>query len=95
MAFLKFVSNFQLLFGKEAKWLRAKETCADRVTDLAQIFGGSKSLDGIERNPNLYTWFTDIKKHIESLQQEDGRKIVQLLQALEEVQGNYGVINYK
>lgn len=31
----------------------------------------------------------EISKHINSLQQEDGRKIVQLLQALEEVQGKY------
>ncbi|XP_076752994.1 WASH complex subunit strump isoform X1 [Xylocopa sonorina] len=75
-----------LLFGKETKWVRAKGTCVERITDLAQIFGGSKSLDGIERNQNLHTWFMEISKHIDSLQQEDGRKIVQLLQALEEVQ---------
>ncbi|CAK9823853.1 WASH complex subunit 5 [Anthophora retusa] len=75
-----------LLFGKETKWLRDKEICVERITDLAQIFGGSKSLDGIERNHNLHTWFMEISKHIDSLQQEDGRKIVQLLQALEEVQ---------
>lgn len=29
----------------------------------------------------------EISKHIDSLKQEDGRKIVQLLQALEQVQG--------
>ncbi|KAK9307551.1 hypothetical protein QLX08_002167 [Tetragonisca angustula] len=75
-----------LLFGKETKWLRDKGTCVERVTDLAQIFGGNKSLDGIERNQNLHTWFMEISKHINSLKQEDGRKIVQLLQALEEVQ---------
>ncbi|XP_033351507.1 WASH complex subunit 5 [Bombus vosnesenskii] len=75
-----------LLFGKETKWIRDKGTCVERITDLAQIFGGNKSLDGIERNQNLHTWFMEISKHIDSLQQEDGRKIVQLLQALEEVQ---------
>ncbi|XP_061936928.1 WASH complex subunit 5 isoform X2 [Apis cerana] len=76
----------QLLFGKETKWLRDKETCVERITDLAQIFGGNKSLDGIERNQNLHAWFLEISKHIDSLQQEDARKIVQLVQALEEVQ---------
>ncbi|KAG7205653.1 hypothetical protein KM043_007608 [Ampulex compressa] len=75
-----------LLFGKEAKWLRDKDVCVERITDLAQIFGGNKSLDGVEKNSNLYAWFIEISKHINSLQQEDGRKIVQLLQALEEVQ---------
>ncbi|XP_026671210.1 WASH complex subunit 5 isoform X2 [Ceratina calcarata] len=75
-----------LLCGKETNWLRAKQTCVERITDLAQIFGGSKSLDGVERNQNLHSWFIEISKHIDSLQQEDARKIVQLLQALEEVQ---------
>ncbi|XP_012235159.1 WASH complex subunit 5 [Linepithema humile] len=75
-----------LLLGKETKWLKDKEICVERITDLAQIFGGTKSLDGIDKNQNLYTWFMEISKHIDSLKQEDGRKIVQLLQALEQVQ---------
>lgn len=77
------------MLGKEAKWLRDKETCVERITDLAQIFGGSKPLDGIDKNQNLYAWFMEISKHIGSLKQEDGRKIVQLLQALEQVQGRH------
>lgn len=75
------------MLGKEAKWLRDKEICVERITDLAQIFDGAKPLDGIDKNHNLYTWFMEISKHIDSLKQEDGRKIVQLLQALEQVQG--------
>ncbi|KAG5323976.1 WASC5 protein, partial [Acromyrmex heyeri] len=75
-----------LLLGKEAKWLKDKGICVERITDLAQIFGGAKPLDGIDKNQNLYTWFMEISKHIDSLKQEDGRKIVQLLQALEQVQ---------
>jgi len=35
----------------------------------------------------------EISKHIDSLKQEDGRKIVQLLQALEQVQGKETRIN--
>jgi len=76
-----------LLLGKESKWLKDKGTCIERITDLAQIFGGTKPLDGIDKNQNLYMWFMEINKHIDSLKQEDGRKIVQLLQALEQVQG--------
>ncbi|KAK2579644.1 hypothetical protein KPH14_011569 [Odynerus spinipes] len=76
----------ELLVGKETKWLKDKEACVKRIIDLAQMFGGNKSFDGIEKNQNLHTWFMEISKHINSLQQEDSRKIVQLLQALEDVQ---------
>ncbi|XP_076166156.1 WASH complex subunit strump [Ptiloglossa arizonensis] len=75
-----------VLFDKETKWVRDKGICVERITDLAQIFGGNKSLDGIERIQDLHSWFMQMSKHIDSLQQEDGRKIVQLLQALEHVQ---------
>lgn len=67
--------------------MKDKEICVERITDLAQIFDGVKPLDGIDKNQNLYTWFMEISKHIDSLKQEDGRKIVQLLQALEQVHG--------
>ncbi|XP_076630517.1 WASH complex subunit strump [Colletes latitarsis] len=75
-----------LLCGKETKWVRDKGICVERITDLTQIFSGNKSLDGVEKNQNLHSWFMKISKHIDSLQEEDGRKIVQLLQALEHVQ---------
>ncbi|XP_043487767.1 WASH complex subunit 5 isoform X1 [Polistes fuscatus] len=76
----------ELLVGKETKWFRDKEACVKRIIDLAQIFGDNKSLDGIEKIQDLHAWFMEISKHINSLQQEDSRKIVQLLQALEYVQ---------
>ncbi|XP_015187762.1 PREDICTED: WASH complex subunit strumpellin isoform X2 [Polistes dominula] len=76
----------ELLVGKETKWLRDKEACVKRIIDLAQIFGDNKSLDGVEKIQDLHAWFMEISKHINSLQQEDSRKIVQLLQALEYVQ---------
>lgn len=79
------------MFDKETKWVRDKGICVERITDLAQIFGGNKSLDGIERIQDLHSWFMQMSKHIDSLQQEDGRKIVQLLQALEHVQGIYNI----
>lgn len=73
--------------------MKDKGICVERITDLVQIFGGTKPLDGIDKNQNLYTWFMEINKHIDSLKQEDGRKIVQLLQALEQVQGKEAQIN--
>jgi len=74
--------------------LKDKGICVERITDLVQIFGGAKPLDGIDKNQNLYTWFMEISKHIDSLKQEDGRKIVQLLQALEQVQGKEAQLTY-
>lgn len=77
----------QLFQDKESKWMKNKGTCVERITELADVFSGSKLLDGAEKNQCLQAWFKEISKHIDSLQQTDGRKIVQLVQALEEVQG--------
>lgn len=60
-----------------------------RVKNLADVFNGDKQLAEIEKNPQLGSWFMEISKHIESLGENDGRKIVQLVQALEEVQGKF------
>ena len=76
-----------MLTDKEPKWVENKNTCVERITDLAEVFSGNQFLDGVETNECLKTWFKQISVHVSTLQQEDGRKIVQLLQALEEVQG--------
>lgn len=76
----------QLLQDKESKWAENKNNCVDRINDLAEVFSGNKHLDGIETNECLKTWFNEISAHVKSLEQEDGRKIGQLVQALEEVQ---------
>ncbi|XP_051156223.1 WASH complex subunit 5 isoform X2 [Leptopilina boulardi] len=75
-----------LLIDKEAKWLKNKETAVERIRGLAEIFGGQKLFDGIDMNHCLEAWFKEISKHVATLQEEDGRKIPHLLQALEEVQ---------
>ena len=69
--------------------MRNKEDCIQRVNKLCDVFNGNKQLDNVEKNLTLETWFKEISKHIESLAEDDGKKIMQLLQALEEVQGNY------
>ncbi|XP_012267636.2 WASH complex subunit 5 [Athalia rosae] len=76
----------QLLTDKESKWKRYKEICVERIADLAEVFSGNRPLDGVEKNECLQVWFKEIGKHVDSLQQDDGRKVVQLFQALEEVQ---------
>ncbi|XP_044738759.1 WASH complex subunit 5 [Chrysoperla carnea] len=75
-----------LLLLKDEKWENCKKESIDRILELADVFSGSKPLTRIEKNTNLQTWFTDIAKHIENLENHDVRKIVQLIQALEEVQ---------
>ena len=76
-----------MLNDKEAKWKKSKETCVERIRGLSEVFGGQKLLNGVEKNECLEAWFKEISKHVDTLQEEDGRKIAQLLQALEEVQG--------
>ncbi|XP_046735927.1 WASH complex subunit 5 isoform X3 [Diprion similis] len=76
----------QLLTDKETIWTRHKEICVERISGLAEVFSGNRPLDGVEKNECLQVWFKEIGKHVDSLQQDEGRKIVQLFQALEEVQ---------
>ncbi|XP_063976642.1 WASH complex subunit 5 [Diachasmimorpha longicaudata] len=76
----------QLLQDKESKWLENKLSCVEKIKDLGEVFGGKRRLEGIETNDCLEKWFREISGHVNSLEQEDLRKIAQLLQALEEVQ---------
>lgn len=78
-----------MLQDKESKWIKNKEKCIQRVNKLAEVFNGNKQLDDVEKNQTLELWFREISRHIESLIEDDGKKIMQLLQALEEVQGEY------
>jgi len=56
----------------------------------AEFFSGTKALTRVTRNEQLQAWFHDIAGQMSSLDYVDatvaGRKIVQLIQALEEVQ---------
>ncbi|KAJ8673596.1 hypothetical protein QAD02_004858 [Eretmocerus hayati] len=76
----------QLLQDKEGKWTKNKESCIERVNRLSEVFNGNEQLNNVEKNQTLQTWFKEIGRHIESLVEDDGKKIMQLLQALEEVQ---------
>uniref|UniRef100_A0A8C0SUL4 WASH complex subunit 5 n=1 Tax=Canis lupus familiaris TaxID=9615 RepID=A0A8C0SUL4_CANLF len=80
----------QMLSEKQAKWEHYKKESSERMTELADVFSGVKPLTRVEKNENLQAWFREISKQILSLNHDDstaaGRKTVQLIQALEEVQ---------
>ena len=60
------------------------------VVPSAEVFSGEKALSRVSKNENLQAWFNDIAGQISSMDYADatmaGRKIVQLMQALDEVQ---------
>ncbi|GAB0089631.1 WASH complex subunit homolog 5 [Sergentomyia squamirostris] len=80
----------ELLAEKETRWENYKFEAGDRIRELSEVFAGAKTLTKIEKNDNLRTWFQDIHQEIGKLDNKApnvcGRRIVQLIQALEEVQ---------
>ncbi|XP_014669948.1 PREDICTED: WASH complex subunit strumpellin-like [Priapulus caudatus] len=80
----------QMLATKQDKWELYKKESTERMTELTEVFSGAKPLTRVEKNDSLQAWFTEMAKQIGSLNYDDstsaGRKIVQLIQALEEVQ---------
>uniref|UniRef100_A0A6Q2XDG2 WASH complex subunit 5 n=1 Tax=Esox lucius TaxID=8010 RepID=A0A6Q2XDG2_ESOLU len=80
----------QMLSEKQPKWESYRTEGSERMTELAEVFSGVKPLTRVEKNENLQAWFREISKQIQSLNYEDstaaGRKTVQLIQALVEVQ---------
>lgn len=80
----------QMLAEKQDKWEAYKKEGRERMEELSEVFSGTKPLTRVEKNENLQAWFGEMAKQIGSLSFEDstsaGRKIVQLIQALEEVQ---------
>ncbi|XP_046858069.1 WASH complex subunit 5-like [Xenia sp. Carnegie-2017] len=80
----------KMLQEKQIKWETNKRESVERIDELADVFSGVKPLTRIQKNENLQAWFREMSTQIQSLDYEDstaaGRKIVQLIQALEEVQ---------
>lgn len=79
-----------LLTEKRSKWLLCKKECIERLTELADVFSGAKPLSRVEKNESLQLWLREIAQQVEALNYEEGtasgRKMVQLISALEEVQ---------
>jgi len=80
----------ELLRRKAKNWDDYKKEAISRMTELAEVFSGEKALTRVVKNENLQSWFNDIAAQISSMDYADatmaGRKIVQLMQALDEVQ---------
>ncbi|KAL5456944.1 hypothetical protein EMCRGX_G034172 [Ephydatia muelleri] len=80
----------KLLADKQLKWEAYKKEGAERMAELGEVFSGTKPLTRVEKNEHLQAWFTEMSSQITSLSYDDstsaGRKISQLIQALDEVQ---------
>lgn len=88
---LKLKELFQhLLSVKHDKWSSLKRESSEHLAELSEVYSGTKPLARVEKNANLQAWFSEMSKQVDSLSYEDttgtGRKIVQLIQALEEVE---------
>nr|XP_039258715.1 WASH complex subunit 5-like [Styela clava] len=88
---LKMTDMFKkMLKEKEGKWEKYKKEGVERMNELAEVFSGTKPLTRVAKNDHLKAWFEQMSKQIQSLEYASstsaGRKIVQLMQALEEVQ---------
>ncbi|KAL1469448.1 hypothetical protein MTO96_025056 [Rhipicephalus appendiculatus] len=84
-----------LLSVKQDKWNSMKKESTEHLKELSEVYSGTKPLTRVEKNANLQAWFSEMSKQIDSLSYEDttatGRKIVQLIQALEEVEQFHGL----
>ncbi|XP_020632450.1 WASH complex subunit 5-like [Orbicella faveolata] len=80
----------QMLAQKQSQWEKHKTEGVERMDELSEVFSGTKPLTRIQKNENLQAWFKEMSNQISSLSYDDstsaGRKMVQLIQALEEVQ---------
>lgn len=80
----------ELLQQKKDSWVNNRKEASERMIELSEYFSGEKALTRVTKNEALQAWFQDIGSQIASLDYADatvaGRKIVQLMQALEEVQ---------
>ncbi|EGD78584.1 WASH complex subunit strumpellin [Salpingoeca rosetta] len=79
-----------LLETKEQKWTALKDEASGRMMELSDVFGGNVPLSRIEKNEDLQAYFAKTSKQIAAFDYSNstsaGRKIVQLIQALDEVQ---------
>lgn len=78
-----------LLQDKQNNWEVMRSESFSSLMEISEVFSGTKPLTRVQKNENLEVWFKEISKQVERLQQDDdtsSMKIVQLMQALEEVQ---------
>lgn len=87
-----------MLFQEE-NWDQYRTKANQQALELSEVFSGNRPLARVEKNDRLNKWFKDIGEEITSLDLNEpgpsGRKIIQLIQALKEVKGNFVFPLYK
>lgn len=85
----------ELLVQRETRYNESKKEAEERIQDLSIAFSGTQPLMKIEKNDGLTNWFTEIKTTIATLEFSNpnlsGRKLVQLIRALEDVQAYHNL----
>lgn len=80
----------EVLTEKDSRWANYRQEASERIAELVEIFSGSKKLMKVSKNENLKLWLVEVTREISALDINNtnlsGRKIIQLIQALEEVQ---------
>ncbi|EDW41676.1 WASH complex subunit homolog 5 [Drosophila sechellia] len=75
---------------KEERWTKSREEAIQRLKELSEAFAGSRPLSKIEQNPQLQQWFGEVAGRLQKLElsrpQKSGRLIIQIMQALDDVQ---------
>eukprot|EP01147_Barroeca_monosierra_P001097 gene1097-4325_t len=85
------ISQFEFLLKEMFEVLQAlKDEAASRMMELSDVFGGNVPLSRIEKNEDLQGYFANTSNRIASFDYSNstsaGRKISQLIRALDEVQ---------
>ncbi|XP_055613775.1 WASH complex subunit 5 [Uranotaenia lowii] len=81
-----------LLDERLQRWDHFKKEACERIQDLADAYSGERPFGKMKINESLSKWFRNIRSEIDKLSNEgsnlsmSGRTIIQLIQALEEVQ---------
>lgn len=79
-----------LVSSKQDIWAMDKQKCSYNINEIAEFFSGNRNWGKDIRDDNYAAWFKNVTEIIEGLDYKNanktGRKIQQLLQALEDVQ---------
>jgi len=80
----------ELIETKQQRWDEDKNSCCEKMAELADFYSGSTASGKVKADANYQQYFIEIKNQINSLNPNDatfaGRKIQQLIKALEDVE---------
>lgn len=80
----------ELQKNKEERWTKNREEAMQYLRELSEAFAGTRPLTKIEANAHLQQWFGQVAQRLQKLDigkpQKAGRLIIQVMQALDEVQ---------